>query len=116
MKKVSIFMVCLIAVGIMLAGCGSGVSEDKPMAEVKAEAQAMDVNQLQAVVDKYKKAIEAKQPEIQKLQAKLKKIPISQIMGDEAKGIKEDISAVTDSIRALTDRMRVYASKLAKKQ
>jgi SMC interacting uncharacterized protein involved in chromosome segregation len=99
----------------ILAGCGGGVSEDKPIAQVEQEAQTMDKAKLQAMVDKYKAAIDAKKSDIQQLQAQLKEIPMAELMGEKAKAIKSDIEAITDSVNALTKRMQVYASELSKK-
>ena len=116
MRKVFTLAIYPIVAALMLTGCGSGASADKPIAEVKQEAQKMDVTQLKSMVEKYQQAIEAKKPEIAKLQNKLKEIPIAQLMGDEAKAIKGEIGQITASIKALTDRMKIYASELRTKQ
>ena len=58
MKKILKIAAPVVLVSMVLAGCGGGASETKPIAEVKTEAQAMDANQLQAMVDRYKKAME----------------------------------------------------------
>ena len=116
MKKVCSVILCLVVTALMVSGCGSSVSETKPVAEVKEEAKAMDTSQLQSMVAKYQKAIEAKKPQITKLQNKLKQIPISQLMGEDAKAIKADISQITASIRSLNERMRIYAAELNGKQ
>ena len=115
MKKLfAVLFVVFVGVAV-LAGCGSGVSEDKPIAQVEQEAQTMDEAKLQSMVDKYKAAIEAKKSDIQKLQAQLKEIPMTELMGDKAKALKADIQDITDSVNALTKRMQVYASELSKK-
>ena len=116
MKKGLILVVVVALTAIMVVGCGAGASENKPIAEVRQEAQTMDVSQLTRMVAKYQKAIEAKKPELQKFQAKLKAIPISEIMGKDAAVIKKEITAVAKSIKALTDRMKVYQTELLKKQ
>ena len=115
MKKICMIAICAIITALMVSGCGSSLSEDKPIVEVKQEAQTMDVGQLKTIVEKYQKAIEAKKPELQKLQAKLKEIPITEIMGKDAVSIKGEITALSSSIKALTDRMKVYQSALSQK-
>ena len=75
----------------MLAGCGKGADETKPLSEVKAEAETMDVAQLKAMALKYKAAIEAKTGDIGQLADKLKKIPLTEALGTEAKELKSEI-------------------------
>jgi len=116
MKKVCMLAVCVVAMALMVTGCGSGVSDNKPVAEVKTEAKTMDATQLKSIVEKYQQAIAAKQPQIEKLKTQLKAIPISQLMGDDAKAIQTEIAKITESVKALTDRMRVYAAELRVKQ
>ncbi|MDD4956803.1 MAG: hypothetical protein PHH49_02855 [Candidatus Omnitrophica bacterium] len=115
MIKGRLLMVSFLVAGLISAGCASNVSEDKPIAEVKQEAKQMDAKQLQDMVTQYKKAIEAKKPELEKLQAKLKAIPIAEMMGKDAGAIKNEISALSSSIKALTDRMNAYMAELNKK-
>ncbi|MBU1084048.1 MAG: hypothetical protein KKG84_03030 [Candidatus Omnitrophica bacterium] len=115
MKKVCILAVSLAVTALMISGCGGGASETKPIATVKQEAQTMNTSQLKSMVAKYQQAIEAKKPAIQKLQAKLKAIPVAQMMGEDAAAIKKEIGNVTASIKALSDRMRAYLAELNKK-
>ena len=100
---------------ISLVGCGSGADENKPISEVRAEAQGMDASGLQKKVDAYMAAIEAKKPELEKLQAKVSEISLTEILGDEAKALKADVERVQDSIDALKQRMEIYADELKKK-
>ena len=109
-------VLAVLMAGFFATGCGSKVSEDKPIATVKTEAQAMSVSQLQGMVENYKKVISVKQTEIQALQEKIKAIPITQLLGEEAKTLKDDISKIAVSVKALTDRMAIYAQELKVKQ
>ena len=74
MKKIVMMLLPVMLAGVLLAGCGGGVSEDKPIAEVKAEAQAMAVPQIEGMVASYKKAIESKKAQLVKLREKIKTI------------------------------------------
>lgn len=116
MKKAIKVCVPVILTCMLIAGCGGGVSEDKPIAEVKTEAQGMTLEQLKAVVSKYQKAIESKKTEIEALTAQIKKIPVAQMLGEEAKKLKGDIDSITSSVRALTERLNIYAQELRRKQ
>ena len=97
---------------LMLAGCGSKADENKPMSDVKAEAETMSVEKLKAAALAYKKAIEAKKPELEKITAKLKAIPIPDALGQEAKSLKSDIDELNKSVQALRERFDVYYGKL----
>jgi uncharacterized coiled-coil DUF342 family protein len=108
----AVFALCLL----VLHGCGGKKADvNKPISEVKAEAEKMDAGQLRNVAMTYKEAIVAKKADLDKVAAKLKEIPIAEIMGDEAKQLKTDIDNFTKSISALKERFEVYYQKLKEK-
>jgi len=93
----------------------AGVDTQKPVAEVQAQAETMTVDSLKATAIKYKEAILAKQGEIGKLAAKIKEIPITEALGQEAKTLKTDLGNLDTSLKALKDRFQVYYDTLKKK-
>jgi len=97
---------------LILVGCGSSADENKPISEVKAEAETMSVEELKASAMDYKKAIEAKNPEVEKLTEELKEIPIADALGDDAKSLKAEIETLNKAIQALKERYNVYFEKL----
>lgn len=114
--KRNVAIICLLLTFCLaMSGCGKKADESKPISEVKAEAEKMSTDDLQATAKKYMDAAVAKKGEIEKLTAKLKEIPIAQMAGDEAKKIKDDIDTVTKSLSALTERFQVYYDKLKEK-
>jgi len=115
MKKVCLAVICLVVAAMMVTGCSSGVNEKKPVAEVQQEAKTMNATQLKSTVDKYQQAIEVRKADIVGLQNRLKEIPVTQLMGDEARAIKEDVGQITASIKALSERMKIYAAEFTKK-
>ena len=115
MRNVAKVILPIVLMSFVLTGCGGGVSEDKPIAEVKTEAQAMSVDQLKATVNKYQAAIDSKKAEISKITEKLKKIPVAEMLGDEAKKLKGDIQDVNNSVRALSARLSIYSQELRSK-
>ena len=115
MKKIARVLLPIALISFILSGCGGGVSEDKPISEVKTEAQAMSVDQLKAIVAKYQAAIESKKAEIEKIKQEIQKIPIADMLGEEAKKLKGDIQNITNSIRALTERLNAYSRELRNK-
>lgn len=109
------FWSLLVLCTLIVFGCGNGgggADETKPMSEVKAEAEKMDAGQLRAMAETYKKAIVAKQADIEKVTAKLKEIPLTSMMGEEAKALKADVANLNASITALKARFEVYYEKL----
>ena len=115
MKGIVSICACLALLSAAVAGCGSGASEDKPIADVRSEAKTLSVDQLKAMVAKYEKAIESKKAVIEELTVRLKDIPVAQMMGEEAAQIKKELDTIGASIRALTERMNVYAAELKAK-
>ncbi len=103
----------------LVAGCSDGASEDKPLDEVRAEAQEMNAEQLQAKIDEYTEAIEAKKPEVERLQKELGTGLAGALTGEKpenAEQLKADLAELETSLRALQERMQIYAEELQRKQ
>ena len=115
MKRIARVLLPVVLISFILTGCGGGVNENKPISEVKTEAQAMSVDQLKATVAKFRAAIESKKAEIEKIKQTIQKIPIADMLGEEAKKLKADVQNIAKSIRALTDRLNVYSQELRRK-
>jgi hypothetical protein len=71
---------------------------------------------LQKMVTKYEGAIAEKGKELEALTAKVKEIPLTELMGEKAKALKADVSKITTSMGKLKDQMAVYAKELAAKK
>ena len=106
---------CLTLCVLGLFGCGKKADEGKSMGEVSAEAEKMDVEELRSMALKYKDAIMARQDDIAKITAELKKIPLTEMLGEEAKGLKADVENLNKSLSALKERFGVYYDKLKEK-
>ena len=104
---------CLIALCLFaILGCGKKADENKPISEVKAEAEKMDTDGLRAMAMSYKEAIAAKSSDLEKLTAKLKDILVTEMLGAEAKSLKADMENLEKSVSALKERFEVYYQKL----
>ena len=113
-RKITLW--CLLAVCLLVVvGCGKKADESKPVSEVKAEAEKMDVEKLRSMAMKYKDAIVAKKGEVEKFTGELKDIPLTKMLGEEAKQLKGEIDAINKSISALKERFEVYYDKLKEK-
>lgn len=111
-------IVCLVLLSLGLTtflGCGKSADEEKPINEVKAEAEKMNTQELRATAVKYKDSIMAKSQELEKVMAKLKEIPATEQLGKEATEIKTEIEQLRNSISALKQRFEVYYEKLKEK-
>lgn len=113
--KNTILLGLLVLSSLALCGCGKKADENKPIGEVKAEAEKMSVEKLRSMAMTYKNAITAKRGEVEKLADKLKDIPLTKMMGDEAKGLKADIDELNKSVSSLKERFEVYYNKLKEK-
>ena len=116
MKKLTKIVICLSALLLVaFVGCGKKADESKSLSEVKAEAETMSAERLRVMVTKYKDAIMAKKDEVGNLTSKLKDIPVTEMLGEEAKGLQTDIANLTQSVTALKKRLEVYYNKLKEK-
>jgi hypothetical protein len=112
----NIIICCLLVLGLsVLAGCGKKADENKPIAEVKAEAEKMSAKDLRATAMAYKEAITAKKGELEEIGAKLKDIPMTEMLEDKAKKLQGQMDSVGKSVSALTERHKIYYNKLKEK-
>lgn len=112
----NIILYSLLVMGLSaLFGCGKKADENKPIAEVKAEAEQMNTKELRAMALAYKEAIMTKQKDVEKLAASLKEIPVTEMLDEKAKKLKADSNSLNKSISALTERFRIYYNKLKEK-
>jgi chromosome segregation ATPase len=72
----------------------------------------MSIEKLRAKAMEYKDAIMSKKAEIDKLSSKIDEIPVTEMMGEEAKQLKSDLDDLNQSISALQERFEVYYNQL----
>ena len=113
-KMLGFFAGALLAAGLM-CGCGENIDENKPIADVQAEAAKLDAKQLEAKVEACKKFLEAKKAEADELARKISEIPLKDMLGEEAKGLKAEASAIAESVKKVTAQMDAYAKELKNK-
>ena len=88
---------------------------EKAVSDLKAEAAKMDIENLKAVAVKYKAMIAEKEAELKGLMEKLSAIPVTEKLGEEAKALTADITALTDAVSTLQERFQVYIDALTAK-
>jgi len=113
-KKYALYLLVIVC-AVDLFGCGKKADETKPISEVKTEAETMDAAKLRKMAAAYKDAITDKKAEIEKVAAKLKEIPVTKMLGAEAKELKGEIEQLNKSVSALTERFKIYYDKLKEK-
>ncbi len=104
-----------VLISLTVLGCSKEADETKPVSEVKFEADQMDTNELKSAAMRYKEAITSKTGELERITAKLKEIPVTEMLGEEAKGLKADIEGLNKSVSALKERFDIYLQELRKK-
>ncbi len=113
MSKIMLMAAFMFA--LVISGCGKKADENKPISEVQAEAAKMNVEQLRQMATTYKTALASKQVEVDKLAAKPKEIPVTQMLGEQSKKLKGDIDNLTKSTSALQERFGIYYNALKEK-
>jgi len=109
------FYCSLVLCSLVLLGCGKKADVSKPLSEVKAEADKMTAEQLRSTAMTYKDAVTAKQGEVEKIAAKLKAIPVAEMLSSKAKDLKAEVDNLNKSLSALKERFEVYYQKLKEK-
>lgn len=110
--------VVLTVFAMLLSGCGKKgvpagpVDENRPMAEVTAEAGLMNVDQLREMATKYLAAIQGKSAEVDVMMQKLRESSTGGSLTTDFTKIKDDITAITTSLASLQERFAVYYNKL----
>lgn len=104
-----------LLVAAVLTGCGGsgGIDENKPIDQVAAEAAEMSQEKLQSMVAEYEGLIAEKTEALKGLEAQIKDLPISELMGEKAKTIKEETKTIATSLSKLKDQLAVYAKQLS---
>ena len=95
MKKIAMTLACAFVAAGMLTGCGSSVDENKTPEEIRQEIADWDAAKIQKVIDEYSRAIAEKTSELAAKTDELKEIPLTEMLGDKAKGIQGDIAEIT---------------------
>ena len=108
-KVFSSVMVLFLAATVL--GCGKKADTRKPIEQIQQEVQSMTKSDLESNAKAYVNEITARKSELEKIGAQLKTLSPTEIFGDKAKGIKDELAKVQDNLSALTQRYEIYAKK-----
>jgi archaellum component FlaC len=92
-------------------GCAKKADPNKPIDQIQQEVQAMSKSDLEGNAKAYVNEITARKSELDKIGDQLKSLSPTEIFGDKAKGIKDQLSKVQTELSALTQRYEIYAKK-----
>lgn len=84
----------------------------KTLADVKKQAASMSIEDLTTMAMMYKDKIMSNEGIVNDLMAKMKDIPLTEQLGDNAKQLKAEINTLTSAIKPLKERYDVYIAKL----
>lgn len=102
-----------IALLLPLAGCMTDSAGDSAgLDQLAAEAAAMGKADLEAMVAKYKGMIAEKVNVADKLKARLKDIPLVDMMGEKAQTMKTDLNDTMVLVSQLKEKLAVYTGAL----
>ncbi|MDP3920522.1 MAG: hypothetical protein Q8R76_06935 [Candidatus Omnitrophota bacterium] len=110
MKKLH-FLWLLPVVMMVVTGCGKQADPNKPIDQIKQEVEGMSVSQLQSQAQAYAKEIQKKGSDMSQVQEKLKSLSPKDLLGEKAKGIKDEVSKIGSEVKALTQRYNIYADQ-----
>ena len=117
MKKSLLLLLGAALMAGMVVGCGdSAVNENRPIEEVRAEAAKLDAAAIQKKVDALNKAIAEKTKELEAAIKKVSEIPLSEILGEEAKKAKDKVAEITVSCDKLKEQLKAYMEALSKNE
>lgn len=80
--------------------------------QIKEKVAGFDKTQVLAYVDQYKNVLLEKKGEIADLTGQLKSLSMTEMMGDKAKVLKDQIAQYSDQFAGLKDRYSIYLQKL----
>jgi hypothetical protein len=98
----------------VLTGCGGGgIDENTPIETVAAEAAEMGKAELQKVVDQYQPLLEEKVAELGAIKDQLGELSVSELLGEKAKSLKNEMGEITTSMNKLKEQLAVYTKALS---
>ncbi len=101
----------LASLFILVSGCAKKADPNKPIEQIQADVQKMSVSDLEANAKVYADAILAKKGEVEKVSDQMKQLKITELMGDKAKVLRDQLSKIGTDVSALTQRYDIYAKK-----
>ena len=100
-------MLLLCSCLVLLVGCGKKPAEDEPIADVKARAEKMSLDDLKKEIAKYEDIIKEKTAELEKIK---EKVNVTELPTNE------EAQKLTKSIAAYGERLKALVAEKVKKE
>ena len=104
-----------MAACICFAGCGEKLDENRPLDEVRAEAQKLDSDKLQKQYELWRKHLDAKLAQADSIARKISDMPLDKVVSEDMQKLKQEYSAADESCRKSGAILEVYAGEMEKK-
>ena len=106
----------LPVLAIVLVGCGESEPDaGKSPEQVKQDAGGMDKSALEKKVEEYKGLIAEQQGKLEEIQKQIKELAPTEMMGEKANELKQQLEKVNSYISELQTKLQSYLDELASK-
>lgn len=107
--------ILLVVLGLLtvMNGCTRKVDSERSIDKIKKDIEVMSVAELEDYAMAYVSAIQSQRAQIQKIQEKIRKVPIEKFFSNQA--LQNDIKKVGRKAEALYVRYLLYVTALKQK-
>ncbi|HOG24172.1 MAG TPA: hypothetical protein PK590_05950 [Candidatus Omnitrophota bacterium] len=107
--------ILLVVLGLLtvMNGCTRKVDSERSIDKIKKDIETMSVAELEDYAMAYVSAIQSQRAQIQKIQEKIRKVPIEKFFSNQA--LQNDIKKVGRKAEALYVRYLLYVTALKQK-
>jgi TolA-binding protein len=103
----------LLCAAALPVGCSQKADPRRPLEKVRQEAASMNAAQLELRARAYVDEIEKQRAEIQKIQEKIRKMPLDKVFDNNF--LQNDIKKIGRKAEALFERYLIYVNALKEK-
>jgi PBP1b-binding outer membrane lipoprotein LpoB len=112
-RKTLQILLVILGLMVVVSGCTRKVDSERSVDKIKKDIETMSVAQLEDYAMAYVSEIQSQRAKIQKIQEKIRKIPIEKFFSDQA--LQNDIKKVGRKAEALYVRYLLYVTALKQK-
>jgi hypothetical protein len=86
----------------------------RPLADIQAKAAAFTQPEVLAYANAYKETLLSTKEQLAGVAGQLKQLPVTELLGEKGKALKEEVARYTSQFNALKERYTVYLDLLKK--
>ncbi len=106
MKKFAVLLLAALTL-TWFAGCGQEQA-DRPLEEVRAEAQKLDAAQLEKAIATCKKELAALEPKIEDLKKQIEGLKLTELASEKSKELVSNLEQLRGKIDNLGEQIEIY--------